>query len=514
MFALVEFLDDGIYHVTKASTIRHTNSNFVYASYKSSRYAGKLLCCSEPSGADVYIDADINLDFNYDSDDSVKDQLYNPEEDSEDDGPDDQLDDEIKQNILQTYLDQPLTDEINNNITDIDAQLESSTDIDTVEKEVSIEYSSVSPVGYVKRSSWSDEEKSHVSETFKQSIESQTLPSTESLAKYISDSPILKNRNPIQLKSWISNQIQKQRKAEPNCRRRKGTTENTETPVENTEPQQIQNIHMETQDETLNVINEVKKPPPPIFIREKKLWPEINETLKNLGIKSIKNYNTRDGIRMMLPNMETYDKCTLTLDQHKVQYHTFKSPQNREIRAIFKGIAEDIDQTMIEKELKDKGFNPRVVPRFKNRNGQNMPIILVIVPGSQDQIKNITQICDIEVRFEFQRKKGESGSVTTANDLDTVLITARPNRFVGTVQEATNQGLITKMMPAPTNVATARAHIKPITEDALTFPPKKRRTHHPLSSKQGRLEMQEMMEIFQKRPIILRSENYYQPWMN
>lgn len=46
MFALVQFLDDGIYHVTKASSTRHINSNLVYASYKSSRYAGKLLCYS------------------------------------------------------------------------------------------------------------------------------------------------------------------------------------------------------------------------------------------------------------------------------------------------------------------------------------------------------------------------------------------------------------------------------------------------------------------------------------
>lgn len=81
---------------------------------------------------------------------------------------------------------------------------------------------SVSPVGYVKRTSWSDEEKSHVLKTFRESIESQTLPSTESLAKFISDSPILKNRNPIQLKSWLSNQMQKQRKDVTNCRRRKG----------------------------------------------------------------------------------------------------------------------------------------------------------------------------------------------------------------------------------------------------------------------------------------------------
>ncbi|KAG5865873.1 hypothetical protein JTB14_016492 [Gonioctena quinquepunctata] len=103
------------------------------------------------------------------------------------------------------------------------------------------------------------------------------------------------------------------------------TTENTEISVEKTEPQQIQeNNHMETQDVTSNTTSEVKKPPP-IVIREKKIWPNINDTLKNLGIKSVKNFNTRDGI------------------------------------------------------------------------------------GSQAQIRNITQICDIEVRFEHQRKKRRIG---------------------------------------------------------------------------------------------------------
>ncbi|KAG5865246.1 hypothetical protein JTB14_038009 [Gonioctena quinquepunctata] len=58
-----------------------------------------------------------------------------------------------------------------------------------------------------------------------------------------------------------------------------------------------------------NISNEVIKPPP-IVIREQKHWPNINETLKNLGINSEKNFNTRDGIRMILPSMEIYNKCT------------------------------------------------------------------------------------------------------------------------------------------------------------------------------------------------------------
>ncbi|KAG5870978.1 hypothetical protein JTB14_006705 [Gonioctena quinquepunctata] len=38
-----------------------------------------------------------------------------------------------------------------------------------------------------------------------------------------------------------------------------------------------------------------------------------------------------------------------------------------------------------------------------------MPIILVIVPGTQATIKNINQICDMEVHFEHQRKKKRTG---------------------------------------------------------------------------------------------------------
>lgn len=82
-------------------------------------------------------------------------------------------------------------------------------------------YITVSPVGYIKRTSWSDEEKSFVLETFRENIEQGTLPSSQNLATFISRSPLLRNRNEIQLKSWISNQIQKKKNGNV-LRRRKG----------------------------------------------------------------------------------------------------------------------------------------------------------------------------------------------------------------------------------------------------------------------------------------------------
>ncbi|KAG5891400.1 hypothetical protein JTB14_018457 [Gonioctena quinquepunctata] len=151
------------------------------------------------------------------------------------------------------------------------------------------------------------------------------------------------------------------------------------------------------------------KPPPPDYCGEKNNWPKISETLKNFGIQSVKNYNTRDGIRMILPSMEMYTKSMDILDQEKVQYQTFPSPPEREIRAIFKGVTEDIDINTITKDFHNKGFTPRIVARFKNRKGKSMPIVLVIVPGTQATIKNISQICDIEVQFEHQRRKRRIG---------------------------------------------------------------------------------------------------------
>ncbi|KAG5864401.1 hypothetical protein JTB14_001488 [Gonioctena quinquepunctata] len=150
----------------------------------------------------------------------------------------------------------------------------------------------------------------------------------------------------------------------------------TEKPMETTDPLPIQE-----ESTYAEITNNKTLRPPPLVIRDKKQWPRINETLKSHGIKSYKNFNTRDGVRMILPTMEMFNKSKDILDKQKTQYHTFNTPTNREIRAIFKGVAEDIEPDLIAKELQDKGFDPRIVARFRNKKGQSMPIILVIVPG-------------------------------------------------------------------------------------------------------------------------------------
>ncbi|KAG5861334.1 hypothetical protein JTB14_025210 [Gonioctena quinquepunctata] len=127
----------------------------------------------------------------------------------------------------------------------------------------------------------------------------------------------------------------------------------TVKPVEIPQPMPIKDQNISQTNKPLPILR-----PPPLVIREKKHWPRINETLKSHGIRSDKNFNTRDGVRMILPTMEMFNKSKDIIDQQKIQYHTFNTPTNREIRAIFKGVAEDIEPDVIAKELQDKGFDP------------------------------------------------------------------------------------------------------------------------------------------------------------
>ncbi|KAG5895197.1 hypothetical protein JTB14_037795 [Gonioctena quinquepunctata] len=75
-----------------------------------------------------------------------------------------------------------------------------------------------------------------------------------------------------------------------------------------------------------------------MVIRE--YWPAISHLLKNLGIRSKKNLNVRDDIKMQTTNMETYDKCISELDQHKVPYHIFsKVEMKRSPSHLHRGFA-------------------------------------------------------------------------------------------------------------------------------------------------------------------------------
>ncbi|KAG5868858.1 hypothetical protein JTB14_011686 [Gonioctena quinquepunctata] len=149
--------------------------------------------------------------------------------------------------------------------------------------------------------------------------------------------------------------------------------------------------------------------PPPIIIKDKKNWPAISQLFRNSNLKSDKNFNDKDGIKIIFSEMGTYEKCLQTMEQHKIDHSTFKKKSSNEIRAIFEGVAEDFSIEDITNDHKSKGFHQRVVARSKNRDGFPMSLILCIVPESDHAIKNLMIIMDVHVKFEHQRKKSRTG---------------------------------------------------------------------------------------------------------
>ncbi|KAG5884674.1 hypothetical protein JTB14_010593 [Gonioctena quinquepunctata] len=111
---------------------------------------------------------------------------------------------------------------------------------------------------------------------------------------------------------------------------------------------------------------------------------------------------------MEFPSMENYNKCLDILEEKNIQFHTFNTNKSKEIRAIFKGVVETITEDDIAKESK-KGYHPRVVARFKNRNKDPMPMILVIVPANENWITQAKTIFNAEVKFESQRERKRTG---------------------------------------------------------------------------------------------------------
>ncbi|KAG5861877.1 hypothetical protein JTB14_004999 [Gonioctena quinquepunctata] len=128
----------------------------------------------------------------------------------------------------------------------------------------------------------------------------------------------------------------------------------------------------------------IKEKPPPIIIKDKKNWPAISQLLKNTNSSSNKNFNDKDGIKMIFNEMTTFERCL----------QTFNKKKGMEIRAIFKGVAEDFSIEDITNDLKSKGFHPRVVARFKTEM-EDQCQYLCIVPDEDQDIINLKTIMDI-----------------------------------------------------------------------------------------------------------------------
>lgn len=83
----------------------------------------------------------------------------------------------------------------------------------------------VSPIGPVKRKSWSTPERKKVLDLFGSNIETGELPTLPECSTAINSYQVLQDRSPAQLKAWVHNEIKKKSKGFK-CTNRRGNNQN------------------------------------------------------------------------------------------------------------------------------------------------------------------------------------------------------------------------------------------------------------------------------------------------
>ncbi|GFV51582.1 nucleic-acid-binding protein from transposon X-element [Trichonephila clavipes] len=89
--------------------------------------------------------------------------------------------------------------------------------------------------------------------------------------------------------------------------------------------------------------------------------------------------------------------------------HTFEMADNKQLKAVIRGLPTDYDQKEIASELKGFGFEPSHISILRNRKtNTNMPLFLVVLKKNEEN-KQIFQITNIGFfRVVIEPLKGSS----------------------------------------------------------------------------------------------------------
>ncbi|GFY79692.1 nucleic-acid-binding protein from transposon X-element [Trichonephila inaurata madagascariensis] len=88
--------------------------------------------------------------------------------------------------------------------------------------------------------------------------------------------------------------------------------------------------------------------------------------------------------------------------------HTFEMADNKQLKAVIRGLPTDFDQKEIATELKGFGFDPSHISILRNRKtNTNMPLFLVVLKRTQEnkEIFHITNIGFFRVVIEPLKEK-------------------------------------------------------------------------------------------------------------
>ncbi|GFT65790.1 nucleic-acid-binding protein from transposon X-element [Trichonephila clavipes] len=229
----------------------------------------------------------------------------------------------------------------------------------------------------------------------------------------------------------------------------------------------------ENEDETeVPVHHNTVRPPPPITIDNVKLQNKLLKKLQDATQQKMKGRMVGKGLRIYPETREAYHAIRKYVETEKLEAFTYQLPEDREIKAVIRGMPADTPEEIIE-DLLTVGIKVNECHAMTNRKtGLPMPLFLLTLPKNiiNKDIFNMTELCYLKIKVEPLRPKIGLRSVFAARDFSIRRNTARGIRSASSAASLITPGVVRRRQQRRQLAVIVRVITLQTTQDVQKIP--------------------------------------------
>lgn len=151
-----------------------------------------------------------------------------------------------------------------------------------------------------------------------------------------------------------------------------------------------------------------ERPPPPIFLREKAKWANVEKLLSLKGIHFVKAQSVKESIKLQLQTSDDHRRLTTLLRSESIGFHTYALECEKSLRVVIRGLPAEFDPATIRADLESQGFPIREVHRmYSGRDKRPFDLVLVILDLSPEGkkifgLKTVCRLSGLSVEAPFR----------------------------------------------------------------------------------------------------------------
>jgi len=146
------------------------------------------------------------------------------------------------------------------------------------------------------------------------------------------------------------------------------------------------------------------KPPPPIFIKHVRDFPELcTELCELIGVDNFQCKSTPNQLKIQTTNPEAYRTLVKFLRNEKAQFHTFQLKEDKPTRVVIRNLHPTTPTSLTKSELETRLFEVRQVSQILHRlNEKQLPLFFVDLEPTfhSNEIFELNSLLHTKVKVE------------------------------------------------------------------------------------------------------------------